>query len=665
MEDSLSRSGKIDGFSSQSIDRNDSGDSVMREFLQSGIEFKWPLHLGTRSGNHCDLRLDIGAIPLTWIKKISDKKASIDIFKAPPEFNFKKHFVVKTLRDSDSQNARTMTAKEVENMRGLRHPHVTALLGTFTYQARLNIMIFPAACCDLQQFMDAMSEATSAPDSTTSNSQQLHSSDVPSIGQRGHDDACNDSWPLDLPIETKSEILRGYFACLSQALKYLHEQGVRHKDIKPANILIDKSLSVILTDFGISRRFPKDESHVTNNEWNFTRKYASPEIMTDRKMPRDDASDVFSLGCVFFEMTTLLLENTLSGLSDHCSSIINESAKDDAYHRNLEKVYVWIDILRTTRGFRPVREHWVPGDNVVPVPQRFPPSADNHLTAALVDVRKMLDKVPRNRPASEMLWQQFKAISPKECRDCDPRSHEMWEPSATQREAAENGLCLRSRQAEEMELENREGDAIREADSTMLSTPNVPRQPSPLSRSLQSPMVEDRITVELRPDSPRSELGSNIEGNATQATMPQPPGLHFPDENFGTTSAQDIQESVRPFFKTATDDTISKTPFGVMSAANAKPLHHLPTQHTATNTLPLPKDSNLREGQAGGTNRRRLKPGENLVRISEKDMPRPETPIIVYDVSQRKAFQTEYNWLKGASEGADRVLYCQIILTLL
>lgn len=581
--------------SSHLIDKNDSGDSVMRDFLQSGIEFKWPPGLGECSDNHCDLKLDIKGIPLQWKKKISDKKASIDIYEAPPGINFRKPFVVKTLRDSDSKNARTMTAKEVENMRGLRHPHITALLGTFTYQARLNIMIFPAARWDLQQFMDRMSKGTSTLDSTTSNPQQLHGSDATSSGQSGHHGARSDSWSIMLPSEREIEMLRGYFVCLSQALRYLHEQGVRHKDIKPANILIDESESVILTDFGISRRFPKDEPHVTNNEWNFTRKYASPEIMKDRKMPRDDTSDVFSLGCVFLEMATLLLENTLNGLSDHYSITVNESAKDEAYHRNLEKVHEWIDQLRNSRDFRPVLEHWAPGDGVVLVSQEFRPSFDNHLTAALVDIRQMLDENPQNRPASKTLWHRFQDISPKTCRDCDPRSREMWKPSARQQVAAKTGLSnRRSLHTKEIEFESSR-DAIREADSTMLSALDVPRQPSPQSRS----------TVVSRPDSPRSKVNVDTGGNANQVPMSPPPGL---DKNLETANPQDIQESVPTFSKATMQDR----------SPNGRFAHH-----------------------------------ETLVRILEKDMPRPETPIIVYDVSQRIAFQTDCAWLKGIFKGAD------------
>ena len=103
-------------------------------------------------------------------------------------------------------------------------------------------------------------------------------------------------------------MIKIYFVCLSQALAYIHKEGVRHKDIKPSNILVDESGSAAVTDFGISKHFAANISHDTHENRDFDPKYVSPEMYDD--LPRGDLSDVFSLGCVFLEMATLLLGKT-------------------------------------------------------------------------------------------------------------------------------------------------------------------------------------------------------------------------------------------------------------------------------------------------------------------------------------------------------------------
>lgn len=562
----LRGSSSIDGLSSQSDCENDSRDSVMREFLQDedGDELEWPSGLGQISGSHCDLESS-QPIPFKWRKRLSDKRASIDEYQALPPFKFKKLFVVKTIRDQDSQKAQKMTAKEVDNMRGLRHPHIAALLGTFTHQARMNILIFPAARCDLQYFMNRMSN-DSGDLSTTDTSQGLHSLDATSERSSTHGGVHRSSWPVSLSAETISEILRGYFVCLSQALCYLHEQDVRHKDIKPANILIDQSNSVILTDFGISRRFPKNTSHFTDDEANFTRKYASPEMMEDRRVGRDDASDVFSLGCVFLEMATLLLERTLKGLSDRCSTTINESAKDEAYHRNLQKVDEWIEYLGVSRGSTSVSEHRVSENSLEN--QEFPPSSNNHLIEALADIRKMLDEVPQNRPASRDLWQRFKNISSKPCRDCDPRSDKMWKPSEKQRKGEKKGLLnRRSLQTHERELKNRERDPFRETDNAMLSASHVPRHPSSSLRDLQRAVVEGR-----------DRAGSNAGSGHGIEAIPR-----------------DIEVSASTPSTASMLDTFPQASSGDTNTTKPTLRDQAPTQHTAAKTIPWPKSLHWRK----------------------------------------------------------------------
>lgn len=129
--------------------------SDMRDFLESDIEFTWPSALGECNRNHCDFKPEINGVPLLWKKKISDEKATIDMYETHPDYNytFKKPFVVKTIRNSSSKKAREEAANEVSTMRDLRHPHVAALLATYMFQERLHILIFPTACCDLHRFM--------------------------------------------------------------------------------------------------------------------------------------------------------------------------------------------------------------------------------------------------------------------------------------------------------------------------------------------------------------------------------------------------------------------------------------------------------------------------------------------------------------------------------
>ena len=569
----------------------------MRAFLQDKVDFEWPSSLGEISGSHCNLRPDMG-IPLNFKWKVSDKRASIDVYQGLPSFKFKKHFVVKTIRDRDSQKSQRMTAKEVDNMRGLRHPHIAALLGTFTYQARVSILIFPAARCDLQCFMNQMS-ADPSNLTTTDTSQQLHSLVAAPEISSTHKGGQGSSWAVTLSAERGSEILRGYFVCLSQALRYLHEQDVRHKDIKPANILIDQSYSVILTDFGISRRFPKNSSHITDDEAHCTWKYASPEMTGDRRMGRDDASDVFSLGCVFLEMATLLLKGTLKSLSDHCSTTVNESAKDEAYHRNLQKVYVWINDL---------------SENSLE-DQEFPPSSDGHLIEALAVIQRMLDEVPQNRPASKELWHQLQGISPKPCRDCDPRSDEMWKPSVMQIIGEEKDLS--KRQSLHTHVENRERDPFRKNDSSALSGPNGPCHPSPVIRDFECAVVEGRNKAGTGPGS----------------------------EHGPKAIPRDTEKSASML------DPIQQAPSGDTSITKPAPFDQAPTRHTTATNIPWSTNSRSREPQRGGISQIILAHCETLVRISQDDMASFETPIIVYDESQNLLFQTHYGWLRYVPRG--------------
>ncbi|OAL43443.1 kinase-like protein, partial [Pyrenochaeta sp. DS3sAY3a] len=99
------------------------------------------------------------------------------------------------------------------------------------------------------------------------------------------------------------KVLNRAFGCLASGLAYMHRQKIRHKDIKPQNILIHQG-SVLYTDFGIS--FDADDDNTTTIGYvgAFTRRYCAPEVQDHTR--RDRKSDVYSLGCVFVEILDVL-----------------------------------------------------------------------------------------------------------------------------------------------------------------------------------------------------------------------------------------------------------------------------------------------------------------------------------------------------------------------
>ncbi|KAF2253264.1 kinase-like protein, partial [Trematosphaeria pertusa] len=125
------------------------------------------------------------------------------------------------------------------------------------------------------------------------------------------------------PTDASKALLRGFFGCLLAGLAYMHHMSIRHKDIKPANILI-KGDSVLYTDLGLAFYW-EAVGHSTTEDSSpvATRKYSPPEIFTGEK--RNTSADIFSLGCVFLEMATLLDGSTLDKLQEHLASYGTQS----------------------------------------------------------------------------------------------------------------------------------------------------------------------------------------------------------------------------------------------------------------------------------------------------------------------------------------------------
>lgn len=151
------------------------------------------------------------------VKKVKSERTGEILVLKEIRFNYRRD-VLETIR------------KEIYTHRRLSHPFITTVRGSYikgnTY---CGILMEPVADYDLSYYLDYISERQSR----------------------------------SQPIEEECDLLIGAFGCLSSGLAYLHKQKVKHKDIKPAYVLIHGK-RVLLTDFGLSMDF-SDGGQSTSN----------------------------------------------------------------------------------------------------------------------------------------------------------------------------------------------------------------------------------------------------------------------------------------------------------------------------------------------------------------------------------------------------------------
>lgn len=223
--------------------------------------------------------------------------------------------------------------------------------------------------------------------------------------------------PADLAVYLIQEILKG--------LDYAHHKKIIHRDIKPSNIMLNASGAIYLTDFGIARAEGLTQLTQTG-EILGTPAYMSPEQAMGK--PLTPASDLFSVGVIFYELLTghnpfqtdspmatirQVVELHPPGLLDldptiptSLESIILRLLQKDLSKRYHSCIEVLEDILRywTDRNPKAVKEKWM----------AFVADPEGHIRALRSEEARQRFSVagelwrnPETKP--QALWEVFQA----------------------------------------------------------------------------------------------------------------------------------------------------------------------------------------------------------------------------------------------------------------
>ena len=131
-------------------------------------------------------------------------------------------------------------------------------------------------------------------------------------------------------------------------LKYLHDQRILHRDLKPQNIMLTADRHVKIVDFGFTKHLGQNQLAMSVVG---TPLYMSPELC--QKCGYDDRSDVWSLGCIFYELMSLRLPFVGHGWDDLTDNIAHQTPAPLPEHYSADLIAVVQMMMEKDKERRP------------------------------------------------------------------------------------------------------------------------------------------------------------------------------------------------------------------------------------------------------------------------------------------------------------------------
>mmetsp|Transcript_24494 Transcript_24494/g.71625 ORF Transcript_24494/g.71625 Transcript_24494/m.71625 type:complete len:518 (-) Transcript_24494:173-1726(-) len=144
-----------------------------------------------------------------------------------------------------------------------------------------------------------------------------------------------------------------YFTQVCDGIRHMHAARVMHRDIKPANIFLAADGRVKLGDLGLGRAFSSQTYEAMSKVG--TPLYMSPEVLDGRGY--EWKSDIWSLGCLLYELATLRSPFKSQGEKDNLFSLFKKisvgkfAALPDRYSEQLAALVTWM--IQTDPSRRP------------------------------------------------------------------------------------------------------------------------------------------------------------------------------------------------------------------------------------------------------------------------------------------------------------------------